>query len=319
MTDIELVITPKKRINLPPITLGYGEPGIGKTTWASQAPDALFICVERGANEVDVQRLRVKGPEGERDPQEFEEVNTMLGKLVTLSKLPNCPFKTVVIDTLDALEAIIHKKVCEMFSKPSIALINYGKGFDSAIDHMRTLLAKCERLKDNGIHVVLLAHAKLRMFNNPEGADFNFWDLKLHEKLAGLLVETCDNVLFMRREAFALEEGGKVRGVGTGARFIHTQKSPAFVAKNRFKMPEKIPLDWQEYENAMKEKKPADPEELRAHAAALIEQLPSPLKEEKSKVLQSIGPTDAPTLVKFVDFLRAKVNTHGTEQKETNK
>jgi hypothetical protein len=36
-----------------------------------------------------------------------------------------------------------------------------------------------------------------------------------------------------------------VRGVSGGDRLLHTAERPAFLAKNRFGLPETLPLDWQ--------------------------------------------------------------------------
>ena len=34
------------------------------------------------------------------------------------------------------------------------------------------------------------------------------------------------------------------RAVGSGDRLLHTAERPAFIAKNRFGLPETLPLDW---------------------------------------------------------------------------
>jgi hypothetical protein len=176
------------------------------------------------------------------------------------------------------------------------------------------VLARLERLKDLGIGIILLAHTETKHFNNPEGQDFDFYDIKLHKKITGLLVEWSDNVLFARREQYALEEHGKVRGVSTGARFLHTQKSPAYVAKNRYDLPEKLSLRWSDYQESMNSHRPADPAELRTHALSLIEQLDKESKIQATAALSKIDADDSRTLVHFVDYCRSKLNLQSPEQ-----
>lgn len=304
---MNFILTEKKIIERPPITFGYGEPGVGKTTFAASAPDPLFLCLERGAEQLPVRRIRIANCDGDRDPETYDEILEILTGLKMTSG-------SLVIDTVDELERIVFAHVAARAQKP-FALIPYGRGYDAAVDAIRMLLARLERIKDAGVHIILLAHSKLETFVNPEGADFNFWDLKLHKRLAGLFVAWADNVLFMRREQYALEEKesakGKVRGVGTNARFIHTQKTPAFVAKNRYNLPDKLPLSWQDYEQAMREARPADPQELLLAAHELLEQLPTDVREKASEALGKISTIDAVALAKFVDHARARVNTVG--------
>mgnify|MGYP000007533672 FL=1 len=41
------------------------------------------------------------------------------------------------------------------------------------------------------------------------------------------------------------------RAMGSGERVIHTAERPAFLAKNRYGLPETLPLDWQSFAQAM--------------------------------------------------------------------
>jgi hypothetical protein len=298
---MNIVLTPKALIESAPITLVYGEPGVGKSTWAADAPDVAFLALERGAEQLPVRRLRI----GQRDPQTFEEVQAIVNHIT--NEKPE--FGALAIDTVDGLERMIFDHVAKLAGKPSVADIGYGKGYDAGIGLLRQLMARFERLKDFGVHVIILAHAKLETFQNPEGADFNFWDLELNKRTSGTLVKWADCVLFARREQYALEEGGKVRGVGTSVRFLNTQKSPTFVAKNRYNLPDKLPLRWSEYAAALAAYKPADPAELLTAAKEILSRLPEEVRIKAQDALSKIGVTDAVALSKFVDFAKAKVMT----------
>lgn len=283
----------------------YGEPGVGKTTFAAGAPSPLFICVEQGTANLDVARARVPDDTssvGDRDPRTFDEVVSLLDDVATEPK-----FKTVVIDTLDGLETMIHAHVCKTGGKRSISEFGYGKGEVIALDSFRIVLGRLERCMKSGTGIVLVAHGKINTYANPEGQDFNYHDLKLHKLAAGLIIEWCDNVLFARREQFALEENGKVRGVGTAARFIHTIRTPAFVAKNRFGLPDRIPLSWADYESARKgTTSTKDKEELVAEARVLVASLPVVTREKAMAALAQL-PNTVTDLRKFIDYTNAKL------------
>lgn len=306
---MKIRISEKKTLDIPARTLIHGEPGVGKTTFAAGAPDVVFICTEQGTNNLAVQRARLEDEtalNGERDPNTFEETCLVLDALIAGAKQAN--IKNVAIDTIDSLEKQIHDHLCKMGNKRSIADFTYGKGFDLAVDAVRAVLSRLEKLQSVGVGIILLAHTKTENFNNPEGQDFNYYEVKVNKKIGGLLVEWCDNVLFARRGQYALEENGKVRGVGDGARFLHTQKAPTFVAKNRFDLPEKLPLSWSEYQRAMEQHRPADPVDLRSNAEELLKQLDKETKIAATASLAKISKDDARTLTQFVDFCRSKIS-----------
>ncbi len=311
-------ISPRKTIEAPPRTLVHGE-GIGKSTFAAGAPDVVFLCAEKGTNNLPVQRARIEDEtvaEGERDPKTYDECIYVLDALVAgVSQSPkSLPFKNLAIDTVDSLESFIHAHIARTSNKRSIADFNFGKGFDLSVDAFRLVLGRLEKLQELGIGIILLAHTKTESFSNPEGQDFNYYEIKTHKKVAGLLVEWSDNVLFARRDQHSLEENGKIRGVSDGARFLHTQKTPVFVAKNRFDLPERLPISWTEYQQAMSAHKPADPVELMKHAKQLISQLDKEAQVSATAALSKITSGDSRTLAQFLDFCRSKVATQGTRE-----
>lgn len=308
---MSLRITPKKKIALPPITCIYGEPGVGKSTFAASAPQVVFLCVEQGTDNIAVSRARLedpRAPDGERDPGTYEEFTSLLESLGSLAETGKAEFKHVAIDTVDALEKLVHQHICRTGGKRSIADFRFGLGYDLAVDAFRATFTRLERLKRAGIGVILIAHHQITTFNNPEGANFDRYDLKLHKKVAGLVFENCSNVLFARREQYALEEHGKVRGVAGGSRFIHTQNSPAFVAKNRYDLPEKLALRWSDYAAAVEAHRPADPEETRRAALSVIAQFADKdTQSNAARALDAISNDSPEELVRFLDYCRSKL------------
>ena len=75
-------------------------------------------------------------------------------------------------------------------------------------------------------------------------------------RAAALLQEHCDVVLFANyRMSITKADVGfnkKVaRALGSGERVLHTAERPAFLAKNRYGLPDTLPLDWKAFVAAM--------------------------------------------------------------------
>jgi hypothetical protein len=262
----------------PDRVLLYGVEGIGKSTWAAGAPAPVFIPAEDGTSNLDVARF--PEPDGWVD---------VLDALRILAEDKH-DFQTVVLDTLDAVEPMLWRHICERDKKSSIEDYGYGKGYMAALDEWRVFLAALEKLRrTRGLGVVLIAHSWIRPFKNPEGDDFDRYELKLNAKAGGLLKEWCDSVLFAHYETYASknERTGAVKGVSTGARVVHTQRTAAWDAKNRFSLPESLPLDYADYAAAVKAHRPADPSALRESIQVKLDELAD--NEITAKVAKAVA------------------------------
>lgn len=296
---MKLTITEKQIIKAPQRTLIYGKPGIGKTTFASNAPGCAFLPLEQGTNNVSVQRILVDG----HAPETFPEVLGVLDALIT--ERPKLAHLTV--DTLSALEDIIHNEIRRTTGK-AVQDIGYAKGYDLAVDMFRQVFARLEQVQRNGVGILLLAHAHVRDFKNPEGHDFEFYDIKLHKKASAAVTQWCDNVLFARSNVSTqkVKEDEKVIGSSSGERILQTQETPAFVAKNRLRMPITIPLSWASYAYYVDNFKPFDPKEAREDAKAIISAMD---EDTAGKALAALAkvPDDENDLTAFIQFCKSKV------------
>jgi hypothetical protein len=102
--------------------------------------------------------------------------------------------------------------------------------------------------------IVLLAHAKIERFEDPESAAYDRYSPRLHRHASSLLTEWVDAVLFATRrirvetqDAGFNRERGIAKGIGKdgGERILRTVGGPACVAKNRYNLPPELPLDWE--------------------------------------------------------------------------
>jgi len=278
----------------------YGTEGIGKSTFAAAAPSPIFLASEDGTAELDVARFP--------PPRVWTDVLDAIAELTTGEH----EYRTLVIDTLDWLEPICWAHVVEQARDPKIKSIEgfgYGKGYQAALDAWRVFLAALEHLRNvRGMHVIMVAHAWIKPFANPEGDSYDRYELKLNAKAAGALKEWSDAVLFARYETFTLKDDRKrVRGVSSGARVIHTQRTAAWDSKNRYDLPDTLPLDWNAFAEAVAARRPVDASVSRGRIDALLERADEALRAIVRDTVVKAG-EDAAQLARIADRLAAKIN-----------
>lgn len=218
--------------------LVYGPEGVGKSTLASQAPEPVFLGLEDGTAHLDVARFQ--------SPKSWADVLAATRSLLDEQH----SYRTLVVDAVDGLEPLLWDYICRRDQHSTIEDYGFGRGYQVALDDWRIWLRSLEPLAAKGMNILLLGHCQVKMFKNPDGEDYDRHELKLHLKAGGLLKEWCDAVLFANHETYAKkdERTKRVRGVSTGARWLHTNRTAAFDAKNRFGMPDMLPLEWSEVE-----------------------------------------------------------------------
>ena len=278
----------------------YGPEGIGKTLWPSKAPSPAYLCSESGTETYDLPRIPT--------PHTWDDVFDALRSLHDDTH----DRKTLVVDTIDWLEPMCWSAVCEKAGKKDIEEFGYGKGYVAALDEWRRFLSELERLRrDRKMWIVLLAHSWIKPFKNPTGEDFDRYQLKLHEKASGLIKEWSDAVLFANFETFALKKDPKskterAKGSSSGARFVNTQRTAAWDAKNRYSLPEKMPLDWDDFAAAVAAGAPEDPATLRVEIAEMVKDADPTLAAKVADAVTKAG-EDAASLARIKDRLGAKL------------
>lgn len=254
-------IKPTRQTDRPIRIVLFGIPGIGKTTFAAGAPAPIFLCAEDGAGFIDAKAFP--------KPTSWHDV---LEAVETLAREEHS-YKTLVVDTLDALETLCWDHACKTNGggkNKSIEDFPYGKGFQYAVEVWEKLLEKIEYLQARrGMHLVMIAHAVSRDHKDPDHEAWKRWSVKLHSKSADLITGWADGVLFAAPEMVAKKEGLKVRGFDTGTRLLHTTSTGAHEGKNRHGLPPVLPLDWQAFMDAVRASTPTAPELSEADAKAL--------------------------------------------------
>jgi hypothetical protein len=205
----------------------------------AEAP--IFIQTEDGLTDIPCERFPLA--------RQYGDVLAALGELYTDAH----EYRTVVVDSLDWLERLIFAEVCAKRGVESIEDIGYGKGYIFALTSWREVLAGLDALRDErGMHIILIAHAQIEKFANPETDTYDRYSPRLQKLASALVQEWCDDVLFAtyRIHTKTSDEGfgrKRVQGIGTGERILRTTERPAHVAKNRVGLPDELPLDYRVY------------------------------------------------------------------------
>lgn len=217
----------------------YGPEGIGKSTFAAQFPEPVFIDTEGSTKDMDVARF----PEPSSWTMILEQVSEVI-------KAPNV-CKTLIIDTADWAEMLCVTSVCKKNQKGSIEEFGYGKGYTYIQEEFGKLLNLLTDVVKAGINVVLTAHAKMRKFEQPdEMGAYDRWEMKLSKGVAPMVKEWADMVLFCNYKTMVVNvdgqgtQKGKNKAQG-GRRVMYTTHHSCWDAKNRYGLPDEMPFEYE--------------------------------------------------------------------------
>lgn len=235
----------REKASRPPIIVEYGGPGVGKTTWAAGAPDAIFVRTEDGLGNIEADAFPLA-----------TSFNDVMEALRVLAKEEH-RFRWVVLDSLSALEPLIWSAVAQADGKQNIEALGFGRGYVIALDYWRQMFDALMWLAtEKGIGSILIAHAEVQRYEAPDVDAYDRAQIKLHKRAFGLVYERADVIgyaaprVMVRKENLGRDQT-RNHGISTGERLLHLVERPAYVAKNRYSLPETLPLNWQAFEAAL--------------------------------------------------------------------
>lgn len=229
----------------PPRIVLYGPHGIGKTTFGASAPSPILLPTEDGLGSLQVAHFPIL--------RSYDAVVEAISALYEQDH----DYQTIVIDSADWLEPLVWAETARAHGKDDIEAFGYGKGYLYALDQWRDILDGLNALRaEKSMAIVFLAHTEIKRFDAPDSEPYDRYQIKLQPRAAALLEEWADAVLFATFRVFTSREDvgfnrTVTRGIGDGTRVMYTEERPAFKAKNRYRLPPELPLDWSAFADSI--------------------------------------------------------------------
>ncbi len=250
MADMTKITTERK--NGPLKIVAYGPEGVGKTRFGAFSTKPIFLCAENGLSAPDL-----------KDVSSFPAPETWADVLAAIEHLKTAEhnYRTLVVDSLDWLYQHVKADVQRRENMTAASYEDYGRGDKFALDYWVKLTQAFDELQAaKGMHIVVLAHSGMEVFQNPQGEDFTRFQLALSKKAAERWKQWPDFLLFMSQELFTKKKEDKAskghQGV-MGGHQIFTERTAAFDAKNRINLPAQIEYStenpWRPFAQAVKE------------------------------------------------------------------
>lgn len=227
----------KKATRKAPRILVYGGEGVGKTTFACGAPDVYLMDLERGAVLNDPLMIQ--------EPTTYTEVMDQIKALCTQDH----PYRTLVIDSLDALETMCTAHTCKAHGWTAITEPAYGKGYGARTDECWAPLWRAldYLVEHQSMIIILIAHSRIVKFEDPVLPEYDMYEVNLYKTEKSKAVDWPDVVGFCTIKTYTTSDGKRNVATTAGERVILTQKNPAYSAKTRYGMPEEMPLNWADF------------------------------------------------------------------------
>lgn len=206
--------------------LMYGMPKIGKSTFASSFPGALFLPFEPGLNHLDHYQLPTEGI--------IDNWDEMLQACKVIASGDH-PFKTIIIDTVDLCYQACADHVCRQRGVEYTGDIAHGKGWTLVANEFMRVVKKLAGLPYG---LILVSHAKTRTVTD-QGIERDVVQTTLTESARKVLVGMVDMILFVDVDEVVDEGGGSHY-----RRVLRTKPSKRYDAGDRTgRLPNVIEID----------------------------------------------------------------------------
>ncbi len=282
---------------------------MGKTTLSCNAPRALLVPLEQGYAGISVHKTAML--------TEFLHVIQMMDEsLATLeydrqNGTAHFPYKSIVFDSLSALEKLIHIHTISLDPKSKAgssmetAFGGYGKAYPVASDLCSQFLQRCDTLAITyGINIVLTCHVFAGKVIDPTSGEYDCWDLLLHSPKNGktsgkreIITQWADMIGFLHEPMLvsADDGSGMVKGVTLNkGRVLGVERTPGYVAGNRYGLNGELSIPevngWNVIANAIKDSKGID------YINHDVEQAPTATQPDPTTVQPNIQPVLQPAV-----------------------
>lgn len=287
-------------IESPKINLVFGPNKVGKTSLVTAFPRHIIIDIECGSNEI-------------KSANRLQGFDTLAKVEAVVDELLNTPhdYKTVGLDSVEALESLIFDFVCSESGVKSIeeAGGGYGKGYTRSREIMRGLMGKFRALCDKrGVEVFLIGHSQTKEHNDPiTNIAYTKYLLRTNDKMAAIVKDLADNIVFLSRKMMSAKKDSKEIAVSDNKVYAHTRWNLAYDAGCRQSFPAEFEIDkddpYGSWTRAKELGRPITLEDLKAETAEMIKALDKETREKAQSTLMKAS------TVEEVAAIKARVQT----------
>lgn len=207
-------------------TLIYGPPKIGKSTFASRFPSAIFLECEPGLSELEVYKI----------PTYSWEDFLAACSLVAAG---DHQFKTIVVDTADNAFKMCSDFICAKHGVEYEGDLSHGKGWAFVKNEWHRVLT---RLASLPYGLILISHALDKRIETRTG-EYTKTQPSLPDRARGVVLGLVDMILFCDSVARKAEDGSLAV-----ERVIRTKPHPTYEAGDRTgRLPATLPLDFEAF------------------------------------------------------------------------
>lgn len=254
----------------------YGDPGVGKSVFASKAPKPFFITTD--GNYEWLEDFGAK-PEDHIQVYSWEEAKKAF-------KQDYDKYDTIVVDLVEDLFKWCEQEFCARSRIEHVSDIGYGKGYDIT---RNDFFVEISKLIGKPKNIILISHGVTFTTKDRRGVEHTKYapSSRLPDKVIDMIEG---------RLRYCLRCYVKAEEVGDGE-LVKKRYLSLVPKENEFgiirgvddtKIPHDIPLDWKEFEKAIGfdqkkvevEKEEKIPEEVISTSAEVKKSLPEAKKEE---------------------------------------
>lgn len=223
-------------ISKPPKICIFGKPGVGKSRFAASFPAPFFIRSEDRHDHLSIQTH-------EGVLASYENLLEVLDWLLTEKHV----FKTVVLDTADSAEKLVHDKVCRDCGADNILdprKLPFYAGFVRAASLWETqILYRLARLnEEKKIMPVIISHLETKYETHPQYGDFPKFVLGVDKRTAAKIYKLCDIVGFLDWRTSTKGEEGAFRLSSSNQRILRLKPRAFWETKESYNLPEEIEI-----------------------------------------------------------------------------
>ena len=208
----------------------YGQPKVGKTSFAAQLPNNLIFSFEIGTNALSgIYALPIT---------KWSDLKIAIKQLEKPEAREK--FHTVTFDTVSVAYSLCEKYICAQNGVQSIGDIPYGKGYMLTRIEFEETLRKISMM---GLGIILIAHASRRVEKHADDSEIEFVSPDLDKRCYAIVNQLVDIIGYID---IVFNEDGST------SRWLYTRRTPTVMAGSRWKyLDPKIPFGYQELVDAI--------------------------------------------------------------------